>query len=189
MGHCIPQTLRVTGQINHNPVAILIDSGSTHNFLQDRVAKQLGLDTTPAHSFKVLVGNGEELQCTTICPNVSLFLGPHAFTVDLFVIPLSGAELVLGVQWLKTLGPILTNYEKLTMSFTKDGQQIELQGVPKPIPEEANIHQLQRLLSTDALDTYFHLQLISPSPISSPSTPIHHDHRVTSLLTAFAALF
>jgi hypothetical protein len=75
------------------------------------------------------------------------------------------------------------------MSFTKDGQQIDLQGVPKPIPEEANIHQLQRLLSTDALDTYFHLQLISPSPISSPSTPIHHDHRVTSLLTAFAALF
>jgi hypothetical protein len=39
MGHTIPQTLRVMGQINHNPVAILIDSGSTHNFLQDRVAK------------------------------------------------------------------------------------------------------------------------------------------------------
>jgi predicted aspartyl protease len=68
MGHSIPQTLRVMGQIQHTPVAILIDSGSTHNFLQDRVAKQLGLRTEPAHSFRVLVGNGEELHCTTMCP-------------------------------------------------------------------------------------------------------------------------
>ncbi|MCI04940.1 hypothetical protein A2U01_0025989, partial [Trifolium medium] len=41
MGHSIPQTLRVLGQIHQNQVGILIDSGSTHNFLQDRVVKQL----------------------------------------------------------------------------------------------------------------------------------------------------
>jgi hypothetical protein len=39
MGHTIPQTLRVMGHINQSPIAILIDSGSTHNFLQHRVAK------------------------------------------------------------------------------------------------------------------------------------------------------
>lgn len=75
MGHSIPQTLRVMGQIRTSLVAILIDSGSTHNFLQDRVAKQLGLMIEAAHSFKVLLGNGEELQCSTMCRNVSLFLG------------------------------------------------------------------------------------------------------------------
>jgi hypothetical protein len=189
MGHSIPQTLRVMGQINHNPVAILIDSGSTHNFLQDRVAKQLGLTTTPAHSFKVLVGNGEELQCTTICPSVSLILGPHSFTIDLFVLPLSGAELVLGVQWLKTLGPIMTDYEKLTMSFTKDGQQVHLQGMPKPIPEEANLHQFHRLISTNAIDTYFHLQLLQPDTALPSSSSSHEDIRVQTLISRFASLF
>jgi hypothetical protein len=39
MGHSIPQTLRVMGQIRNNPVSTLIDSGSTHNFVQDRVAR------------------------------------------------------------------------------------------------------------------------------------------------------
>jgi hypothetical protein len=140
MGHSIPQTLRVMGQIQHNPVAILIDSGSTHNFLQDRVAKQLGLRTELAHSFRVLVGNEEELHCTTLCPQTPLLIGSHQFLVDLFVLPISGAELVLGVQWLKTLGPIITDYDKLTMSFCKEGQQVHLTGVPKVIPEEANIH-------------------------------------------------
>jgi hypothetical protein len=73
MGHTIPQTLRVMGKIKQSPISVLIDSGSTHNFLQDRIAKQLGLRTEPAHSFEVLVGNGELLHCTSMCPKVSLF--------------------------------------------------------------------------------------------------------------------
>jgi hypothetical protein len=109
MGHTIPQTLRVMGHINQSPIAILIDSGSTHNFLQHRVAKQLGLPTKPFHSFKVLVGNGELLSCTSMYSQVTLYLGHHQFVLDLFVLPLSGAEWVLWVQWLKTLGPIVTD--------------------------------------------------------------------------------
>ncbi|MCI14051.1 retrotransposon-derived protein PEG10-like [Trifolium medium] len=58
MGHSIPQTLRVLGQICNNPVGVLIDSGSTHNFVQDRVVKQLGLVPQPAHSFKYWGCNG-----------------------------------------------------------------------------------------------------------------------------------
>jgi hypothetical protein len=77
-----------------------------------------------------------------MCSQVTLLLGSHKFILDLFVLPLSGAELVLGVQWLKTLGPIVTDYEQLTMSFTKDGETVHLAGVPKPGPEEANLHQL-----------------------------------------------
>ncbi|GAU36702.1 hypothetical protein TSUD_16140 [Trifolium subterraneum] len=189
MGHTIPQTLRVMGQIRNNPVAILIDSGSTHNFLQDRVAHQLGLSTEPAHSFKVLVGNGEVLTCSSMCPQTPLLLGSHEFLVDLFILPLSGAELVLGVQWLKTLGPIVTDYEKLTMSFCSDGQQIHLTGVPKGNLEEANIHQLHRLLSTDAIDTFLHLHLISPESTINPPTPSHPEPRVHDLLSNFSSLF
>ncbi|PNX94328.1 Ty3/gypsy retrotransposon protein, partial [Trifolium pratense] len=187
MGHTIPQTLRVMGQIHNKPVAILIDSGSTHNFLQDRVARQLGLSTEEAHSFKVLVGNGEVLNCTSMCPQTTLLLGSHEFSVDLFILPLSGAELVLGVQWLKTLGPIVTDYDKLTMSFFSEGQQIHLKGVPKANPEEANIHQLQRLVSTNAIDTLLNLQLIQPEEPSN-SNP-HPDERINKLLTKFSTIF
>lgn len=44
----------------------------------------------------------------------------------LFVLPFSEAEMVLGIQWLKTLGSILTNYESLTMTFKVAGKQIQL---------------------------------------------------------------
>ncbi|GAU32095.1 hypothetical protein TSUD_292190 [Trifolium subterraneum] len=166
MGHSIPQTLRVMGQLHQSPIAVPIDNGSTHNFLQDRVAKKLGLPTKQAHSFKVLVGNGELLHCTTI-----------------------GAELVLGVQWLKTLGPIVTDYEHLTMSFSKNGTPVHLFGVPKPSPEEANLYQLQRLVDTNALDTCVRLHLNTVEPVSHLSPTIETNPQIAQLLTQFSSLF
>lgn len=82
-------------------ILFLIHNESTHNFIYDRVAKQLGLHVEPAHSFKALVGNGEELKCTTFSNNVSLLLEQHAFTLDLFVLPLNGVELVLRYNGLR----------------------------------------------------------------------------------------
>lgn len=41
MGHPIPQTLRVLGLIAKQPIAVLIDGGSTNNFIQDRVCNTL----------------------------------------------------------------------------------------------------------------------------------------------------
>lgn len=51
MGHSVPQTICLLGHIGNHPVNILVDGGSTHNFIQDRVAKQLGLPLQQADSF------------------------------------------------------------------------------------------------------------------------------------------
>jgi hypothetical protein len=37
------QTIRVLGKIESNPVHVLVDGGSTLNFIQGRVAQSLGL--------------------------------------------------------------------------------------------------------------------------------------------------
>ncbi|GAU30089.1 hypothetical protein TSUD_392450 [Trifolium subterraneum] len=186
MGHPIPQTLRVVGHVAKSPITVLIDSGSTHNFIQDRIAKQLGLKLEPAQEFQVLVGNGEELQCSYFCPNLAITLGSNKFLVDVFVLPLSGAELVLGVQWLQTLGPILTDFEKLTMKFFYNGEVVQIAGTPKPSPEEASLHQLKRLVSTNALDTFFHIQA---SPSSPDNSPPPDDPEIQLLLQRFSKLF
>nr|KYP66316.1 hypothetical protein KK1_012604 [Cajanus cajan] len=67
LGHSIPQTLKVLGHIHTSSITVLVDSGSTHNFIQDRIAKHLGLQVDSARGFHVLVGNGEELLCSTVC--------------------------------------------------------------------------------------------------------------------------
>lgn len=120
------ETFRLYGLVNHARVIILVDSGSTHNFIQPRVAKFLNLpleDTTP---LRVMVGNGSVLDCQQLSPATKLLIQDHTFTITLRVLPLSGADIVLGVEWLRTLGPIITDYSAFTMHFNHQGHSITL---------------------------------------------------------------
>ena len=41
VGISSPQTLKIRGFIKHRPVVVLIDSGSTYNFIHQRVAETM----------------------------------------------------------------------------------------------------------------------------------------------------
>lgn len=71
------ETFRLTGTINHSNLTILIDSGSTHNFLQPRIAQFLRLKPQSTSPLHVLVGNGSVLDCNQVCPETSLSLQGH----------------------------------------------------------------------------------------------------------------
>lgn len=71
----------------------------------------------PMNPLWVLVGNSHELECHHLCEVVTVHVKSLTFSVNLHVLLLCGAYLVLGVQWLKSLGLILTNYNDLTMKF------------------------------------------------------------------------
>lgn len=51
---------------------------------------------------------------------------------------------MLGVQWLNTLGPIVTDYSTLQMQFTWNNHEILLQGLSDSL-EELSSTQLQRV--------------------------------------------
>lgn len=50
IGNPDSKCLRMHGEINNKFVQILVDGGSSHNFIQTRVAKFLGLTITPVNS-------------------------------------------------------------------------------------------------------------------------------------------
>ena len=54
-------TIRFMAYIDKLPMTVLIDGGSSDNFLQPRVAKFLKLPVEPATQFRVMVGNGNYL--------------------------------------------------------------------------------------------------------------------------------
>jgi len=54
MGHIITQKLKVLGHVNGSLVVILVDSGSTHNFIQDCNTKFMALQVVPTQNFHVL---------------------------------------------------------------------------------------------------------------------------------------
>ncbi|KAH6770320.1 hypothetical protein C2S52_015123 [Perilla frutescens var. hirtella] len=136
-GQGSPRSLRLWGQLRGKHFIVLIDSGSTHNFIQPKVVEDLQLSTEPTKAFQVVVGNGDTMVCKYYCPKTKLALQGVKFKTDLYVLPIQGPDIMLGVQWLRELGKVTQDFEEMTMEFKWKKQKVTLQGngikVPQPI--------------------------------------------------------
>lgn len=63
-----------TGYVQGSSVQVMFDNGSTHNFIQTRVANFLHLAVEPISPFSVMVGSGQRLPCTGIVRQVPLMI-------------------------------------------------------------------------------------------------------------------
>jgi hypothetical protein len=116
-------TLKVNGKIDKTTVCILIDSSSTHNFLNTTVANKLQYQLTTIKPMIVQAANGEKMVCQSMCKGLRWKMQGISFQADVYIIELSNCEMVLGIQWLFLLGDILCNYKHIWMSFNWQGQR------------------------------------------------------------------
>jgi len=96
---------------------VLIDLGSTHNFIHCKIAKELNCFLYPALECQVMVSNGGTINCSGKCHNINLYMGGYVFSSPMISIPIGGANVVLGVQWLQYLGTIAFNFQELFLNF------------------------------------------------------------------------
>ncbi|RVW65002.1 Retrovirus-related Pol polyprotein from transposon 297 [Vitis vinifera] len=80
----VPRTMRIKAIIGAHEVVALIDSGSTHNFISDRVAETLCLPVKPTTPFTVRVANGERLSCKGKYEKLTVNLQGNEFHLDFF---------------------------------------------------------------------------------------------------------
>jgi len=109
------------------------------------VAKFLHLPIYQTPQLKVLVGNGEQLECEGEVQNISVQIQRHSLYISAYVLPIAAAELVLGSQWLTTLDTHLVNYKECFLTFYINGKLITLHGEISNLPNLAQFHQLTRL--------------------------------------------
>lgn len=119
------ETMRLSVSIVSTQLRALVDSGSTHSFISSATASRLGLTLEPRSGLTVGVANGDRVPSPGVCKQVSVTIDNEQFFIDLYVLPLEDYELVLGCQWLKTLGPILWDFEQHTMSFWRHDHPVK----------------------------------------------------------------
>lgn len=122
-------TMQIKGSMGTRTLHILIDSGSTHNFIDEQLAIKLHCQLTTVKPLKVTVANGNQLSCGQMCNNFSWMMQGVWFKADVLAIPLENYDMVLGVQWLSPLGDIIWNFANLTMQFQVDGISYTLKGI------------------------------------------------------------
>ncbi|XP_030479409.2 uncharacterized protein LOC115696659 [Cannabis sativa] len=141
-----PKIFRIQAFHGKEQLEVLIDTGSNNNFIQEALAARLGLTCVETKRFKVYMGNGNSLWCSQLCRGVELLLQGHQFTVDLYILPIWGIDVVLGMQWLQTLGPCIHDHKELTMEFQWQGSNIKLAGTSKSDAPQLSITQLRSMV-------------------------------------------
>ena len=131
-GITTPQTLNIEGHIKNKNVIVLIDSGSTHNFIHCKVAKELNFFLYPTPECQVMVENGGIINFSRKCHSIKLTMGEYALNSPMLSIPMGGADVVLGLQWLQYLGTVAFNVQELFLKFFRKERKLnygELQGI------------------------------------------------------------
>lgn len=121
--------MKVRGVHYKRVLYILIDSGSTHNFMDPEIAKKLDCDIQPPKMKRVTVADRGKL---TVRGRVDKFQWTYqnaTFEQDMMLIPLGNCDVVLGVQWLSLLGPITWDFLQLEMQFRYHNKRVVLHGI------------------------------------------------------------
>ena len=115
-GVFLPQTLKFKVFVGKLDVYVLVDGGSTHNFIQSRIFFYVEFAYKNKH-FEVMVGKGKTLKCEGMCAFFPIQIEKKVFLIIFYILPIQGTNVVLGVRWLQLLGPIVLDYQKLIWNF------------------------------------------------------------------------
>jgi hypothetical protein len=124
----LEDTMQIQVKMKDKLLTALLDTGSTHNFVNLNTALSLQLEVCSSRG-KVVVSNGDKIDCHGLANNLRLCVGPDIFTMDAYAIPLDSFDIILGVQFLRTLGPILWDLANMSTAFWKNGYQVLWKGL------------------------------------------------------------
>lgn len=92
-----PRKIRLMGWVQGQTLSVLVDSGSTHYFIQEAVVERLGFTVEALPVFKVFIDNREYLVCKEVCRQVDISIQNTIISEDLFVLSMGGANIVLNI--------------------------------------------------------------------------------------------
>lgn len=142
------ETMKLHISINGTAMVALVDSGATHTFIREYLATKIGMSVQARSGLSVKVANGDKITSSGICIGQQIIIDKEQFNMTCYVLPLAGLEVVLGVQWLRSLGPILWNFRDLSMAFWHNGRSVRLAGMGGSEPHCTSLQTTKDLLAT-----------------------------------------
>ncbi|XP_066316099.1 uncharacterized protein [Miscanthus floridulus] len=125
-------TMLLPVMIKGERLLALLDTSSTHTFLQGAAMRRLGLAPQGGDQRRVTVASSERVSCEGIARDVPVIISGAPFSITCVGLALGCFDFILGVDFLGTLGPLTWDFEGLTVSFQRDGRRVTWQCVGAP---------------------------------------------------------
>jgi hypothetical protein len=94
---CKGRTMQVFVTIHGTVLRALLDSGSTHNFVDSEAAARAGIVFGTQAGLSVAVANGDHVSSSGCCNNLKIFIAGDEFIINCYGLALGSYDMVLGV--------------------------------------------------------------------------------------------
>ena len=121
--------MKIKGKLGTKEVIVLIDCGATHNFLSMELIEELKLPLLTIANYGVVMGTRMAIRGKGICKGVIIEMQGLTVVEDFLPLSLESRDVILGMQWLGTLGSMEVNWRNLVMKFSMGDTLMTLGGI------------------------------------------------------------
>ena len=128
-GGVSPKAFQLLATMQDQEVLILVDSGSSTSFINQRLVGRLSGAQALRQPCRVKVADGGELVCSTSIPDCQWSSQGLELVTDLKILPLGVYDAILGMDWLSQFSHMTCHWQEKHVTFVQKGEQVTLQGV------------------------------------------------------------
>ncbi|WVZ64364.1 hypothetical protein U9M48_013891 [Paspalum notatum var. saurae] len=144
-GTATNKTIKLYGHIHCYSALMLVDSGSSYNFISEQFAAQLKAWRPLPKPIQVKVADGGILLCTHEIN--------QQFYTTFKILPLKCYDAILGIEWLEQFSPMTVQWAEKWFTFCHQGKPVKLQGLLDSLVQCKRIDgdQFHALTKTDEI--------------------------------------
>jgi hypothetical protein len=169
-GSSAKRSMRFMGSMLGKDILILVDSGSTHSFINQSTFQRHTIVPVAATPFRVQVANGGLLSCDKMVPHAVWSIQGCEFSQDLRVLPLPKFDLILGMDWLEFYSPMEVHWQHRWLCIPYHDRQVVLYGC-----------------AAQATDILLHITPVMSFVLDTPPEAVHP--AVSAILSQFHQVF
>jgi hypothetical protein len=125
--------MRMQGKIQDAKIIMLIDSGSSHTFISEKLATQFSRILPLTSPIGVQVANGSKLAYASYITEGIWHMRGYQFKLEMSTLPLHSYDMIIGMEWLENHGPMKVHWNKW-MLIPYKGSQVFLEGIIDEAP-------------------------------------------------------
>ena len=130
---------------------------------------------------------GHTMECSQRIPQLTVKLGNYTIIETFYVVGVPNMKVVLGVQWMYSLGKYSTNYQTMEMEFTgAEGQKVVLRGMNTYPPTAVTSHKMEAILQQGDIEWATECLVTFRKP---PNKATQHPADIEALLQKHKAVF
>lgn len=160
-----PRTLQFQGVIQNKNINILLDSGSTHSFLDSKLATALsGVSALPSPT-SVKVADGGSIECSSQLQYAEWSVQGYTFHSTLKFIPIGSYDMIIGMDWLQAFSPMKVHWLQRWIQIPYGPDNVVLYGV-SPDQSHCSLVQVLHISVADSASPQ-HTESVIPQEVQS----------------------